>query len=116
VPQRHEHLKKAQNNESLAGALNITVSHCAEWAVTMLFYSALHYVDSFLAGKETHPLNHDSRDSEIENNGTLTGIYKDYRRLKDMSRAARYEIPDYSELDVNKARARLRNIKNHLSV
>ena len=57
-----------------------------DWAVTILFYSALHYIDAFLAGKNMHPLNHDQRDEEVERNGSISNIYNDYRRLKDMSR------------------------------
>ena len=29
-----------------------------EWEVTMLFYSALHYVDAFLATRGLHPQSH----------------------------------------------------------
>jgi hypothetical protein len=61
----------------------------------MIFYAALHYVDAYLAGKNMHPLSHEQRDREVENNGSLSGIYPDYRRLKDLSRAARYEIANF---------------------
>jgi len=80
----------------------------------MIFYAALHYVDAYLAGKQMHPLNHEERDQEIQNNGSLTDIYKDYRRLKDLSRAARYEIANYPREKLELAKYRLARIKAHL--
>jgi hypothetical protein len=67
-----------------------------------------------LAGKNTHPLNHDQRDDEIEKNGSLSPIYRDYRRLKDLSRQARYEIPNFPVEKKILAKDRLARIKQHL--
>jgi hypothetical protein len=116
VPQRHEHLKRAQENEQLAAAMNADIPVCADWAITMLFYSALHYLHGFLAGKNFHPPNHDARDVEIERNGSLAGIYREYRRLKDASRAGRYEIAEFRRIDVDTATARLSRIKAHINL
>ncbi|MGA2589444.1 MAG: hypothetical protein ABSH32_05990 [Bryobacteraceae bacterium] len=82
----------------------------------MLFYAALHYIDAFLAGKNMHPLNHKQRDEEIERNGSLSEIYPAYRRLKDLSRAARYEIPDFPPEKLDLAKNRLSEIKRHLQL
>lgn len=80
----------------------------------MLFYAALHYIDGYLAGKTFKPLNHKQRDDEIERNGSLAGIYREYRRLKDMSREARYNIASYADRDLQIAGDRSRRIKAHL--
>ncbi len=82
--------------------------------MTILFYSAVHYVDAFLAGKNYHPRNHDARDAEIENNGSITGIYRDYRRLKDQSEAARYEIANFHKSQLPKIEAKFKNVKEHI--
>ena len=116
MPQRHEHLIRAQENEKLASALRPKFPVCADWAITILFYAALHYIDAFLAGKNLHPLNHDARDKQVEQNGSLTDIYDDYRRLKDLSRAARYEIACYPPEAVEMANGRLARIKEHLGI
>jgi hypothetical protein len=92
VPRPHEHLTRANENEKLARTLGTATGVAVDWAVTMLFYAALHYIDRYLAGKAFKPLNHKQRDEEIESNGSITGIYREYRRLKDMSRQARYNI------------------------
>jgi hypothetical protein len=114
VPQRHEHLGRAEQTEQLALALNRHLPVCIDWAVVMLFYSALHYIDAFLAGKNVHPMSHKQRDEEIERNGSLSEIYGAYRRLKDLSRAARYEIPNFPPEKLDVARDRLSSIKRHL--
>jgi hypothetical protein len=80
----------------------------------MLFYAALHYIDAFLAGKNLHPMNHSIRDEEIEHNGTIADVYHDYRRLKDMSRAARYEIANFGVDSLEIAKNRLAKIKAFL--
>ena len=114
MPKYYEHLTRAKENERLARTLDLTTGVGADWAIIMLFYAALHRIDAYLAGKNFHPLNHQQRDEEIENNGSLTNIYSDYRRLKDMSREARYNIADYTERHFKIAEDRLRRINNHL--
>jgi hypothetical protein len=114
VPKCPEHLDRAYRTEGLALALNKDIPVCVDWAVAMLFYAGLHFIDAYLAGKNVHPLDHTARDAEIENNGSLCDIYGDYRRLKDLSRAARYEIPNFTRANLDIAKARLERIKSHL--
>jgi hypothetical protein len=116
VPQRHEHLKRAQENEKLATALKKLRSPSGiDWAITVLFYSALHYIDAFLAGKNCHPLTHDNRNDEIEANGCLSEISNDYRRLEDMSREARYNVAEYPAEKFEIAKRRFDRIKDHIA-
>jgi uncharacterized protein (UPF0332 family) len=116
VPQRHEHLKRAQENEKLAHALKkLRTPSGVDWAITVLFYSALHYVDAFLAGKNCHPLTHEDRNDEIEANGSLAEIANDCRRLEDLSREARYNIAEYPPEKFAIARARFERIKDHVT-
>lgn len=115
MPDRAQHLERAAGNEDLARSLNLDEGLEVDWAVTMIFYSALHYIDSFLAGKNLHPRDHDIRDAEIERNGSLNPIYKDYRRLKDASRAARYDIANYHKTDLIKFDSKFQNVKQHIT-
>jgi hypothetical protein len=80
------------------------------------FFSALHYVNAFLAGKNKHPRNHQVRDEEVEANGAISDIFEDYRRLKDMSRSARYQMADYPVAKSDHALSGLERIKRHLGV
>ncbi len=81
----------------------------------MLFYAALQYVDAFLAGKNYRPSDHDARDSEIQNNGSIADIYNDYRSLKDKSRAARYEIAEFHQNQLPPIETRFNKIKAHIT-
>jgi hypothetical protein len=116
VPNRDEHLIRAEENEKLALGLSRKYGFCIDWAITMLFYSSLHWIDAYLAGKNLHPMSHEIRDDEVGKNGSLTDIFADYRRLKDLSRSARYEIANHTEEKLNLARHRLARIKNHVSL
>ena len=115
MPQREQHLARADENEKLALGLSRQHGFCVDWAITMLFYSGLHWIDAYLAGKNFHPANHEIRDDEVEKNGSLSDIFRDYRRLKDLSRAARYEIPNFGEDKLAIAMGRLSNIKRHIT-
>lgn len=114
MPEQRQHLLRAKQNEALAESLRKDNGCNIDWAIVMLFYSALHYVDAYLAGKQAHPVDHKHRDDEIERNGAISDIFGDYRRLKDLSRAARYEIPEYTIDKLNLAKSKLGNIKKHL--
>lgn len=114
MPNRADHLARATENEELAGSLNLDKACQVDWAITILFYAALQYVDAFLAGKNFHPRSHDSRDTEIGNNGSLNPIYADYRKLKDKSRAARYEVPNFHRNQLPQVEQQFQSIKSHV--
>jgi hypothetical protein len=67
-----------------------TECRCLDWAVTLLFYTALHLADAYLCEQDPfyRPGDHGVRDSAI---GTkLRGIYEEYGVLYTCSRWARY--------------------------
>jgi hypothetical protein len=108
VPEKPYHLAKADYNFKVSAHLKET--EFIDWAVTALFYSALHLVDAFLDGEvdlakdERHPRKHSA--SAAEGNGgrgrnqlvaaLLKPINKEYRSLHEASRRARY---DFHKLD-----------------
>jgi hypothetical protein len=73
LPSKDEHLKQAQHNEQLADALS--KGAYIDWAVTVLFYAALHYVDAVLAVSQVNPDTHGERQTEIQRNDTLKRMY-----------------------------------------
>jgi len=90
MPASSEHKRKAEHNELFAKSIDGGTN--ADWIVIALFYSALHYIDAFLALKGIHPVHHTgpgSRDNEIK--ASLSVIWNEYRYLKDESETARYE-------------------------
>jgi hypothetical protein len=87
---------------------------CVDWAVTMLFYSAVHLVDAYFAGKNSHPPNHQSRETDIQRNGSLSDVYRAYLQLKDWSRAARYEAVGFDAAKIDKCLTLLNGIETHI--
>lgn len=116
MAQRHEHLQRADENEKLArGLFKAGSPICTDWAITLLFYSALHWVDAYLVFTNRRPDNHYDRDTIIESNGSLADIFKPYRRLKDMSEQARYHIACYEQRDWESAHVLLGKVKEHIA-
>lgn len=105
MPERKYHLAKVKYNLDVSTHLLNTTKY-TDWAVTALFYSALHLVDAVLDGEadlskdERHPRKH-SANANSGNGGrgrnqlvqALMGpIRKEYRSLEEASRRARYDM------------------------
>ncbi|HEX5140341.1 MAG TPA: hypothetical protein VFX19_05335 [Dehalococcoidia bacterium] len=90
MPDQQRHREAAEHNEHLARELLRDTE--GGWAAVLTFYSALHYIDSFLATRGHHPRNHGERRGYISRLGPLREIYPDYRTLESRSRDARYGL------------------------
>ncbi len=108
MPTTPEHKAKAAANEAFASTLD---APSWDWAVSGLFYSALHYVEAYLATKNVHSGSHPVRDSHIQKDTVLKTVYKSYRELKDESRTARYDVVQFSPVDVKRLTATLDQVK-----
>lgn len=90
---RDEHLTKSRQNEDFANALDISSTVGIEWAITIKFYAALHYVQAYFVSRTgTAPVHHEHRSTAIQRDPMINGAYDDYRALKDIARAARYDF------------------------
>jgi hypothetical protein len=111
LPTTPEHRAKAENNEFLVETLE---NPFWDWAVTGVFYAALHYIEAYFAGRvpALHPPSHTIRDNHIHSDNTLRAIYVDYRQLEDESRNARYDAGmTFTQGDVGIAKGCLERIK-----
>ena len=63
MPSEQEHMDKARHNEAFVQSLGIPTTTFLDWAVTGIFYAALHYVEAFLATQRVHSPSHRSRDA-----------------------------------------------------
>lgn len=98
MPNRVEHETRAQANERIAAQLRLADSHEVAWAVTILFYAALHWLEAYF--DETtgaHHLTHSDR--FFDTDGLPIG--QKFRRLYYASRRARYEINPFTLPEVN---------------
>jgi uncharacterized protein (UPF0332 family) len=96
------HLRQARHNEALASQLGSPPIEAYDWAITILFYSVLHFVDAYLLQQHgIVPRGHSAtlnRRTGQRNPGRndyvnqhLPLISSAYRILYDTSRLARYE-------------------------
>ena len=92
MPDAATHREQAEHNLRMSDSMDRAAY--GDWAATVLFYAALHYVDSFLARTlNYHPSNHADRDKQIHTIHPLRKIRVEYRELKDSSHNARYSPP-----------------------
>jgi hypothetical protein len=91
------HISKAERNESFYNSLNLESCDFNEWAVIVLFYVILHYVDAVLSqdgmlGNDLRePENHYVRNRAVSQCSLLSPIARNYYTLYNRSMEARYE-------------------------
>ena len=91
---RDEHLAQAAHNELVAEAL-VAASHY-DWAVTALFYAALHLIQAWLSQSQNPPGNHAARERVMSNSAELRGVLDSYNALRARSESARYDRHRFS--------------------
>jgi hypothetical protein len=105
MPNEQEHLKKVANNERFIASLDLTNNVNAEWAITALFYAAVHRVEASLAKVlGYHSNTHDDRKRSMATVSGMKGCFPDYRHLETLSRNCRYGIVTFTKRDYDKAR------------
>ena len=100
---RCQHEQQAKDNLELHEHLVQGGRHL-DWAVTTLFYAALHYVDAFLLPDD--PKSHHARNRRIRDRVELRAIWGDYRLRQERSRDARYECARPTRAEVRTYRTR----------
>ncbi len=93
MPTLKQHLSKSDHNENF---FNDVSDSYQDWALTGLFYSALHLVDAFLCSKHISVENHLTRMDYMNRIKELRPLYADYRILYDYSVNARYKMYSFS--------------------
>jgi hypothetical protein len=112
VPSRQQHLANAERNQRLAIALQ-SGPHI-EWAVTVLFYAALHLVEATLA-PTAHSPHHNARNQTVQLDPRFHPIYRHYRELYYRSLDARYNCVPFTTLQAQHLYVtRYEPIKRHL--
>ena len=113
MPSQSEHLIKASHNKNLLEDFDLLHTEFIDWVVTVLFYSAVHYVEAFLAVRSIHSPIHAERDRRVRN--LLPDIYDSYNDLKNDSVEARYYMRQFSVDEIsNEIAPNLEIVKNHI--
>ena len=109
-------MAQARHNQTLASLIKTTQPGYCDWAAIVLFYSALHLVEAYLANMGEHPEGHADRSRALEEHGILHPIWADYRILKDYSEDARYRCVAFAVDDIDSLeRVEFKNIQDCIS-
>ena len=111
MPSKGEHLTKADNNRRFADGLGVASPTSIGWAITALFYSALHYIEAYNAKFNTHFRKHELLNQDIERNPILNPIWEDYRDLSEFSWNARYNYVNYGKTELDEAKQCLESVR-----
>lgn len=116
MPIRGEHEDKAQENEELANNLesDTNYSDINDWIVTILFYTAVHFVEAELADINIHSNDHQDRRENIGRH--LSSLYSDYKTLKQRSENARYQCKIMTSRLLSDSKDDLNSIKSSLGI
>lgn len=97
MPTAEQHRQQAEHNKAFVQSFDLDTSPYLDWAVTAIFYTALHLVEWFLKSKGlTGRRDHQLRDAYIARMSELRRIYADYTELKFQSEASRYECASFT--------------------
>ncbi len=95
MPSEIVHRCQAEHNKQFLDWLDLNTTQYLDWAVTVIFYTALHFVEWLLATKNLpkglHSDSHDNRHQAMGRVSELKPIYLDYRELETQSHRSRYE-------------------------
>lgn len=114
MPNFGDHILQARHNEEFYQATDKTAY--SDWAMTAVYYAALHYVDALLArAGMIDPGGHDVRDQEVRARAELRPIARLYFRLKSRSRNARYYCTRFQLTELQRSyEGDLADIRSHL--
>jgi hypothetical protein len=110
-----DNIDVARNNEEFAHDIINDYPDQKNWAVTIRFYSFIHFVDERLKSYDYHSKSHDERKNNIRRCSDISNeAYKIYRFLEDISRDARYECIAMTDEDATQAYEKLEKGKSVL--
>lgn len=105
MPTKEEHIAKAEGNAAFALSLPLENQTKIDWALIVLFYAALHYVEAYLSTIGQHLRSHTTRDNAVGRDSNLRKVYSEYQDLKYYGYNARYEVCGFKPADVTNTAA-----------
>lgn len=102
MPTSQQHLAAFASNKRLS--LILERNGHLDWAITTMFYAALHLSDAFPATQAIHPRSHLQRNRYFRQYPQLYAMWPEYNELEDRSRDARYNCVVFSPVAVQRLR------------
>ena len=106
MPSEANHLTSAKDNEEFAEfLLKQSEGRFLGWAVTSVYYAAVHYGRAYLTANGGPTItSHPGFESHFIRISGDQKLYDLYRRLKDESERARYDCVTYNQTEVEELR------------
>jgi hypothetical protein len=108
-----DHWEQARGNEGFYEEIGADRSSTPEWAMTALFYAALHYAQAAFVFLGVSPSDHTERKRALRT--TFRSVAPVYEALEDASRRARYECDKPQPGELQKAQKSLRDIAGEIA-
>jgi hypothetical protein len=112
---KNQHLEKSLANRTFAESLTLENHTRVGWALTALFYSALHSVDAYLSTRGKSDLKHQQRNRFISEDSELSGMYGEYKDLFVLSINARYLMHCYKSKHYEQAHRSLQIVQEWIN-
>jgi uncharacterized protein (UPF0332 family) len=106
MPSEANHLASARNNEEFAEfLLTQPEGRFLGWAVSSVYYAAVHYGRAYLRAKGGPTItSHPGFETHFVRISGDQSLYELYRYLKDESERARYDCATYTKAEVSELR------------
>jgi hypothetical protein len=115
MPSREQHLRKASDNKTFADSIENNNTTEVGWALTVLFYSALHYIEAYNAKYGFHCNTHRQLNDDIARNPVLNPVSDEYSDLQNFSWNARYKAVNYGRNELAECLGYHATIKQHVT-
>lgn len=103
MPTKERRITQYHKNKTLANSKLLKQEQYRDWRIVLIYYSALHYIDSTYANVNFHPHTHNERKEGFSRFKGYDDIIDDYDNLEMLSRKSRYNCVTLSNQEVEDA-------------
>lgn len=117
MPSQMQHSEQIKKNKELLSTtqFDLRATVYKDWAITIMFYTAVHLVERELAKIPYDSGDHHDRESQMFEIPVLKRVLRDYKALKAASIKTRYKCYDFSDDDAISYMKRLNSIERVLA-
>lgn len=108
-----EHYTQAERNEAFYRHLGGSATPWPDWAVTALFYAALHRVQAALRSQGNDARDHHQRKAKVR--AMSATLAQAYEGLQDLSEQARYDGVQHNQMRLGLAEAQLQIVRDEIA-
>ncbi len=115
MPSKKKHIEQYKKNKSLANSKYMKQTQFKDWRIVIIFYAAMHYLDSSYADVNNHPKTHKKRKEFLDMTPQYDEIIDEYDNLEMLSRKSRYDCIQILDNEVTDALINLTSIEKFVS-